>query len=210
MLRAYHYDMDPMNIDPTEQPTAIESAFRAALHAIPNPRVLELGTKVQFADSTHHAAWLPGGATHVMSDIEPGRDVDVVADAHDLAPFGDGEFDALIAVSTWEHLARPWIAAEQAARVLRPGGILYVGTHQTFPVHGWPSDYFRFSDAALNVLFGAPLFSRQWSGYRMPAQIIPPATINRWDPTAPAWLVVECFAIRAGSPDERDSVPGVE
>jgi 2-polyprenyl-3-methyl-5-hydroxy-6-metoxy-1,4-benzoquinol methylase len=45
-------------------------------------------------------------------------------------------FDALVAVAVFEHLERPWIAAKEVARVLKPGGFAYVSTHQTFPLHG--------------------------------------------------------------------------
>lgn len=189
--------MDAMGIAPAGVGTEVEALFRQALEGLTEPKVLELGTKRQHGVPTHHAAWLPAGATHVMSDIEDGEDVDVVADAHDLAPFDDGSFDVFIAVSTWEHLARPWIAAEQAARVLRPGGLVYVATHQTFPIHGYPSDYFRFSDEAMKVLFGPPLFSQQWASYQFPSQIIPPPEVTRWNTAAPNYLNVDCFAIRA-------------
>lgn len=171
--------------------------FISALHAKVGPKVLELGTKRQHGFPTHHEDWMPEGARLVMSDFEPGEDVDVVADAHDLEAFKTCEFDAFIAVSTWEHLARPWIAAEQAARVLKPGGILYVATHQSFPLHGYPSDYFRFSVDAMKVLFGAPLFESCEASYAYPAKIVPPPEVTRWNTVAPVYLNVEAFAVRS-------------
>lgn len=162
------------------------------------PKVLELGT-LQWVQGvpTHHAAWLPTGSTHIMSDVEPGPDVDVVADAHDLAPFADAEFDAFIAISVWEHLRKPWIAAEAAARVLKPGGILYVATHFTFPVHGYPSDYGRWTDEGIKALFDEPLFHSQQASLTFPATITPPPEVTRWNPAAPAYLNVDIFAIRS-------------
>lgn len=171
--------------------------FQNAIKQFKTPRVLEIGTLRQHEHPTHHLKWLPDGATHIKADIAMGLDVDVVADAHVLEPFSDGEFDAFIAVSTWEHLERPWIAAEQAARVLKSGGLLYVATHQTFPIHGYPSDYFRFSDMALKVLFGPPLFSQVDAAYHFPAVITPPKEVTRWNTHAPAFLNVDCFSIRA-------------
>lgn len=179
--------------------TAGERLFVEQLHAAPGPlRVLELGTLRWEVDRpTHHADWLPFGATHVKSDVAAGIDVDVVADAHDLEPFATAEFDAVIAVSVWEHLARPWVAAKALARVLRPGGVAYVATHQTFPIHGYPSDYFRFSDEAMKVLFGPPLFAPLYAGYAYPCTITPPAEVTRWNRHAEAWLNVECVARRS-------------
>lgn len=178
----------------------IETLFKRALHKIKNPKVLELGTKRWNPDkATHHAAWLPKEATHIMSDVEDGIDVDVTADAHDLKPFADGEFDAFIAVSVWEHLRHPWVAAETAARVLKPGGLLYVATHHAFPVHGYPSDYTRWTDEGLKALFDEPLWEAQQASFAFPCQIIPPKSVTVWNTAAKSFLNVDVFAVRTGS-----------
>lgn len=190
--------MDAMNIAPKATPNGVEIEFKEALHKIKKPKVLELGTMRSDPNNpTHHLAWLPDGSTHVKSDAFDGIDVDVIADAHDLSPFKDGEFDAVIAVSVWEHLARPWIAAEAVHRVLKPNGLVYVATHQTFPLHGYPSDYFRFSTEAMKVLFGEPLFKDAVASYQFPCKIMPPAIVTRWNPAASAFLNVDCFARKA-------------
>lgn len=184
-----------MNIASSSMHGSAEVAFRLELSDLWCPRVLELGTmRSNPSFPTHHAEWLPDGATHVMSDAFAGIDVDIVADAHDLEPFDDEEFDAVIAVSVWEHLERPWVAAEALHRVLKKGGLVYVATHQTFPIHGYPSDYFRFSVEAMNVLFGAPKFAQFQGNYMFPCQIIPPPEVTRWNPAAPSFLNVECFS----------------
>jgi len=38
-------------------------------------------------------------------------------------------------------------------RSLRKGGYLFIDTHQTFKLHGYPYDYYRFSREALESLF---------------------------------------------------------
>lgn len=156
----------------------------------PNPRVLELGTLRWGADPSHHRDRAPEGSTYVMTDVEAGRDVDVVADAHDLATFPDQSFDAVIAVSVWEHLARPWIAAQAVARVMKPGAVLYIDTHQSFPIHGYPHDYFRFSDIALALLFEDAGLETVGTEYKFPAKIVPPKEVTRWNPAAPVFLNV--------------------
>ena len=173
----------------------VEQLFKDNLFKIEKPKVLELGTLQWVAGkSTHHASWLPKGATHVMSDVAAGRDVDVVADAHDLAPFADEEFDALIAVSVWEHLRKPWIAAQAAHRVLKKGGLLYVATHQTFPIHGY---YYRWTDEGLKGLFDAPEWTNQHASHRFPCKIVPPSEVKVWNPAAEAYLNVNIFAQKA-------------
>lgn len=190
--------MDSMNIAPDEYPHDVELSFISELHKISRPRVLELGTMRANPDiSTHHGNWLPLGAEHIKSDMYDGIDVDVIADAHDLGPFKDEEFDAVIAISVWEHLERPWVAAEAVHRVLKTGGMVYVLTHQTFPIHGYPNDYFRFSTSAMEILFGLPLFTNTKSFYLFPCNIVPPKSVTRWDPSAKAFLNVGCFSYKA-------------
>lgn len=174
-----------------------EQVFRERLTEIsPRPWILELGTlQSEAGRSTHHMAWLPEG-DWLRGDIEPGADVDVVTDAHKLDNWDPGSFDAYVAVSLYEHLERPWIAAEAAARVLKPGGLLYVATHQSFPLHGYPSDFFRFSDAALALIFTDAGFEVLYKGYAYACQIIPPPEVSVWNPAAPAWLNVEVAAVR--------------
>jgi SAM-dependent methyltransferase len=171
--------------------------FITELKNIENPKVLELGTgRWKKNVPTHHGEWVPEGGTHVKSDIFQAEDVDVIADAHDLAPFKDNEFDAFMAISVWEHLKKPWLAAEAARRVLRPGGILLVQTHFVFPVHGYPSDYCRWTDEGLKGLFDEPEWSGQIAGMQYPCVITPPKEVTTWNTAAPAFLNVNIFAVK--------------
>ncbi len=52
-----------------------------------------------------------------------------------------------------EHVRRPWVAAENIQRLLRPGGLCYVGVPWVQAYHGFPNDYWRFSFPALLELF---------------------------------------------------------
>jgi hypothetical protein len=52
---------------------------------------------------------------------------------------------------------------------LRIGGVLFVQTHQSFPLHGYPLDYFRFSEDALASLFGTQMgFDVRATNYDFP------------------------------------------
>jgi SAM-dependent methyltransferase len=178
----------------------IEDDFVAMLAAMDCPRVLEVGTKRWGPNATHHAAWVPEGGTMVRSDVASGEDVDVVADCHDLSPFDDGEFDAFVSCSVWEHLALPWIATQAVLRVLRPGGLCYMQTHHAFPVHGYPSDFTRWTTDGLAAMFAWAGFEVVATAYSFPARIVPPDEVRgNWDPLAPAWLNV---AITARKPKE--------
>jgi SAM-dependent methyltransferase len=131
---------------------ALTRTFHEAVSAMPQPRVLEVGARARSGNV--YRSWLPGGATYVGCDILPGDNVDVVGDAHRLSEFlPPNSFDALYSVSTMEHLAMPWLAAVEMNRVLKPGGVMFHATHQTWPVHDAPWDFYRFSEFSWVTLF---------------------------------------------------------
>ena len=152
----------------------------------PGARILELGTLRSTPGRPTHLRDMFPSYDYVRSDGTAGEDVDVVADAHALsATFGPGSFDCVIAMSVWEHLRRPWDCAEEVHKVLKWGGLALIATHQTFPLHGYPQDYFRFSAEALRECFRA--FDVIQLGYAQPC-VIDPGPIPNWNPAAPAYL----------------------
>ncbi len=177
----------PDGFPPDDAPTV----FVEWLATQTNPLVVEVGTRqAQPGTPTHHAEWVPEGGQLTMVDAFDGYDVDVVADAETMAPFDDATVDAIICCSTLEHVPRPWRAIEAFARILRPGGTAFVATHQSFPIHGYPSDYFRFSIEAMRLLGTDVGLDTIAASYSYPAVLTPPAEVTRWNPAAPVWLNV--------------------
>ncbi len=89
-------------------------------------------------------------------DILPGPNVDVVGDAHDMRrAFPEKHFDAVMAISVLEHILMPWKMVLELNYVMKPGGIALFHTHQTWPVHDAPWDFWRFSIDAWPALFNA-------------------------------------------------------
>jgi len=132
--------------------------------------VMEIGTRRWGQNPTHHKDWYPGAGKYVMTDFMAGEDVDVLADAHELSKvFGEASYDVIMAASVFEHLERPWIVAGEILKTLKPGGIFFIQTHQTFPVHGYPYDYFRYTRQGLDVLFKDA--SEKMSEYEFPCEI---------------------------------------
>jgi hypothetical protein len=142
-----------------EASSDMEARFMARCRELPAPSVLELGTKRSKPErSTMHRDWVPHASEYLGTDMEPGADVDIVADLHRLSEaVGEERFDVIITCSTFEHVKYPWIAAHELMKTLRVGGLLYLQTVQTFPLHGYPSDYYRFSREALASLFPASM-----------------------------------------------------
>src|ERR1700730_9053287 len=108
---------------------------RRLLNACPPGRVLDIG----------------GGSAHVKhyrrdvtsGDILPVPGIDVVCDAHAL-PFADRSFSGILMLDVLHHLGHPVDFLREAARVLRPGGVVAMIeprmtalSHSVYP-HGDP------------------------------------------------------------------------
>lgn len=175
------------------------AGFWDRFRALPGPvRLLECGTLQRPgappSQRRDEALAIRRDAAYVGLDLAAGPGVDVVADLHDLAALANGPpFDAVLICSVLEHVRRPWVAARQLARVVRPGGLLYCQTHQSFPLHDHPGDYFRFSADALREVFAPDAGWRAIeAGHEYPAQVVPLgnyfAHARGWNFEAPAWL----------------------
>jgi SAM-dependent methyltransferase len=70
------------------------------------------------------------------------RNTDLLADVHAL-PFSDGAFSAVVALNAFEHYRNPFQAAREIARVLRPGGTLFVHTAFLQPLHEPPWHFYN-------------------------------------------------------------------
>ncbi len=152
----------------------IWNQFVVDMRAVPGARILELGTKRSVADRpTISRGLFPDAAEYIGTDFQPGLDVDVVADAHALSnSFAPAYFDAIVSLSTFEHLKYPFLAAHEILKCLKVGGKLFVQTHQTFQLHAYPSDYFRFSIEALSAMFPPQMgFRADQTLHEFPAEI---------------------------------------
>ena len=197
----------PLGFDPPQadiSTTAPRDKFVAAAKQMPaGARVLEIGTKQAVAGrATHAQHYFPHvpRENYTMSDVEAGNDVDVVANLHSLPAEWTNRFAAVVAISVFEHLERPWIAAGEVARVLAPGGFCYIATHQTFPLHGYPSDFFRFSREALKLIFQDAGLHVAEVGYQhrtkisVADEVVPLAYQETWNAAFPSYMAVDLFA----------------
>jgi SAM-dependent methyltransferase len=126
---------------------AVFNDFIALANAQGPIRVLELGARGSHVDPR-----LRDVAEYVGFDIHEGPNVAVAGDVHELSSLVQGPFDAIYAISTFEHLAMPWKAVLEINAVLADGGLLCIATHQTWPPHELPWDFWRYSPAAFQAL----------------------------------------------------------
>jgi hypothetical protein len=131
---------------------ALQSRFFAMLHQRDRGSLLEIGSRNRSGNV--RKSLLPPHMSYVGMDIAEGGNVDIVGDAHQLSEiFPAGQFDAILSMSVFEHLIMPWKVALEMNRVMKPGALALITTHQTFPMHELPWDFWRFSDRAWRGLF---------------------------------------------------------
>lgn len=92
------------------------------------------------------------GERWINLDIAPHNNVDVIADGHFL-PFQDASLDAVTSSSVFEHLKDPFRVASEVQRVLKPGGLVWCDVPFSYPVHGSPHDYFRYTLGGLQSIY---------------------------------------------------------
>jgi len=119
-------------------------------------RILEIGSRE--VTGTSDARERFANAEYVGFDFYPGPNVDAVGGAHKLSHyFADQRFDIIYSCAVFEHFAMPWVVATEIAKLLKPGGIVFVETHFSYGSHERPWHFFQFSDMALRVLFSPAL-----------------------------------------------------
>jgi SAM-dependent methyltransferase len=164
--------------------------FVEMLRKLDSGEILEIGSRARSA--INFRSFVPTTLRYVGLDILKGPNVDIVGDAHELEKlFGRHRFVASFSWSVFEHLAMPWKVALELNRVLKPGGIVYNATHQTWPLHEEPWDFWRFSQHSWQAIFNAATgFELIEAACGEPARIHPirsnPAT--RSVPGEPAFL----------------------
>lgn len=119
--------------------------------------VLEVGSRE--VTGTSSARSLFTKAKYVGFDYYPGNNVDVVGDAHKLSTYFDKEqkFDLIYSSAVFEHLAMPWVVAQEISKLLKVGGMLFIETHFSYSSHERPWHFFQFSDMGLRALFSPAL-----------------------------------------------------
>jgi len=131
----------------------LRGMVRAVAETFPLPEpILEIGSyQVAGQEGIANLRSLFPDREYVGLDVRPGPGVDMVGDVEQL-PQLDGSVGTVLAICTFEHVRRFWKGFEEIHRVLRPDGALLVACPFYFYIHDHPSDYWRFTPSALEVL----------------------------------------------------------
>ncbi|MBI3999562.1 MAG: class I SAM-dependent methyltransferase, partial [Candidatus Omnitrophica bacterium] len=85
-------------------------------------------------------------------DFAPYKNVDVIADAHDM-PFRESSCDGIISDVLLEHVKASKQCVQEFFRMLKPEGLLYCCIPFIAPFHSAPSDYNRWTKEGVKELF---------------------------------------------------------
>jgi SAM-dependent methyltransferase len=144
----------------------LNGVARAVCEAFEFPApVLEIGSyQVEGQAEIANLRSLFRARPYIGIDMRPGPGVDRVADVEAL-PYATGSIGTVIALSTFEHVQRFWRGFDEIFRVLRTDGALFVSCPFSFHIHNYPSDYWRFTPEALDLLLrGYPNRILGWHG----------------------------------------------
>jgi hypothetical protein len=157
---------------------ALYRKFLERLQKMRPGRFLELGSR---ARSGHiRREHVPAGWEYIGADVLAGPNVDLVVDAHRLSrAIRRRSIDAMMSLSVFEHLAMPWKVAIELNRVMAKGAIGLIQTHQSYPLHDQPWDFWRISADAWPALFNkATGFRILKAGMAEPSYLV----AARWHP----------------------------
>src|SRR5262249_50640929 len=114
--------------------------------------IMEIGSyQVDGQEDLINLRSLFSGRPYVGVDFRPGPGVDCVASVEWL-PQPTGTIGTVIAFSTFEHVQRFWVGFEEGYRVRPRDGVFLLSTPFYFHQHAFPSDYWRFTPQAFELL----------------------------------------------------------
>jgi 2-polyprenyl-3-methyl-5-hydroxy-6-metoxy-1,4-benzoquinol methylase len=119
--------------------------FFSKLHTKSTGRFLEIGSRARSGNIRKNL--VPKNWSYTGFDIIEGANVDVVGDAHRISQLlPEEKFDGVATFSVLEHILMPWKFVIEVNKVLNIGAIGFFSTHQSWPLHDVPWDFWRFSD----------------------------------------------------------------
>lgn len=124
-------------------------------HRVKEP-ILEVGSK-NYGNTPDYRSLFPD-FEYIGVDMEEGGGVDAVLDLTDEFEIIDAKlngkrFKTVICASVLEHCANPFKMCNNLTRLLDDNGIVFIGVPFSWRIHGYPSDYWRFTPDGVEMLF---------------------------------------------------------
>ena len=134
------------------------------------------------------------GKEYVGCDMRPGLGVDRILDLHGI-DLPDETAGTVLCLETLEHVEFCHQAVAGMHRILRAGGICVLSSAMAFPIHEYPSDYWRFTPAGFASLMRP--FETRYIGYigdeYMPHTVLGLGGKGKvdWEPFREAWKALD-------------------
>lgn len=91
------------------------------------------------------------GKEFIGCDMRKGNGVDILENVESLT-FKDNSVGTILILDTIEHIENNFLAFNEIYRVLKNDGIVIATSVMDFPIHDFPSDYWRFTPGAMKLL----------------------------------------------------------
>jgi SAM-dependent methyltransferase len=118
--------------------------------------IADIGSRCYNKQETYRTLLDDPAWAYTGIDIEAGGNVDLVLD---VTPHGtwrgmwEDVYDVVISGQMLEHCWKPWETIQEMARILKPGGLMWITAPNTSPYHAHPTDNWRFWEAGFLALF---------------------------------------------------------
>lgn len=118
--------------------------------------ILEVGSR-DYGSTPDFRSLFPQ-STYVGVDMSEGKGVDVILDMTDDFAAVDSRlagmrFNSIICFSVLEHCTNPFKVCENITKLLTDKGMVFISVPFAWPIHGYPSDYWRFTADGVKILF---------------------------------------------------------
>ncbi len=126
--------------------------------------ILELGYQPSEKVTSLRNFFTDRGANFFRTNLDLDQGIDFVWDLHKPKPKNSPHknYDYVICSSVMEHVARPWVAARNIEDIIAKGGKLIWTTPWVWRIHGYPSDFWRFTPEGVKQLFSK--LTWEWVG----------------------------------------------
>lgn len=134
------------------------AAHRRRLREIGSGRVLDVGSGDSSLDHLLSPACELLRLDYPLTNARYATRPEVFGSAVTM-PFADKSMQAVLLLEVLEHIGEDRRALEEIARVLKPGGSLYLSVPFVYPIHDAPHDFRRYTEHGLRRMLEGAGFS---------------------------------------------------
>lgn len=113
-------------------------------------RIIDIGS--YDVNGSYKLFFARAGWRYIGVDLAVGPNVDVVLQSPYRFPFDSHSVDVIVSGQAFEHVEFFWLTWMEMARVLKPGGLIFLLAPSRGPEHRYPQDCWRFYPDAYRAL----------------------------------------------------------